>query len=107
MEIFNKGHREIVKFKKKLTKLRKKNPNDLIWINFTGVGKEDVLKGMGFEILEDGKLLLDGKEVHSITGMKNIHIEEVEGIVPSNDEQKFGVIVDVNEMEILEKGYWK
>ena len=70
----------------------------MLWPTFEGIEKEEILKGLGFEINGEGLLLLHGKLVKKDSG-DAVKADSVKAIVPGS----LSVFTDVSEVEdILE-----
>lgn len=70
----------------------------MLWLTFEGIEKEEILKGLGFEINGEGLLLLNGKLVKKDRG-DAVKADSVKAIVPGS----LSVFTDVSEVEdILE-----
>ncbi len=71
---------------------------DLVWLNIEGVGKREILEGLGFEIKRSGTLFLNGKEVTALDSPKlPVKVVDVKAILPGS----LTVITDISEMEML------
>ncbi len=74
------------------------NSKDLIWLTMQGVGKIEILKGMGFEITKSGTLSLNGEEVKALDNHEiGVKPSDVKAILPGS----LKVITDLSEIEIL------
>ncbi len=74
------------------------NSNDLVWLTVQGVGKREILEGLGFEINKAGTLVLNGKDVKTIDDPEvNVKVSDVKAILPGS----LKVITDISEIEII------
>lgn len=68
----------------------------MLWLTFEGIDKEEMLKGLGFEISSEGLLFLNGKSIRNGDG-DAVNAESVKAIVPGS----LTVFTDVSEIEDL------
>ena len=71
--------------------------NETVWLSVSGIGKKEVLEGLGFEIEKSGLIKLNGSYVRSPDGESNLHYDEVKAVVPDS----LVVISDISELEGL------
>lgn len=69
------------------------------WIKIEGLDKEEILKNMGFIILDNGYLDINGRRAASVDGTTGIKVSDVKGIVPGS----LALITDVSEVELIEE----
>lgn len=75
--------------------------NDILFIKFEGVEKNEVLEGLGFEVDSHGFLLREGRHVKTHDGSSNVKVDDVKAVLPGS----LDIITDLIEAQDYFKTY--
>ena len=71
----------------------------LLWIEFKGLGKKEILEGMGYVVSPEGYLFTSSNEIVKDVEGEKVTIELLKAILPNPEGPGIAFITDISQIE--------